>query len=129
MPDGRLWHLRDTYPIETAWAPRYVGDELRQVRAAAWDARLSGSGELSGSLAEHSKVPQQGVAALAVSFQLADGDAGSQLVSLLGRIDHLGEQEDVTLHRQAEPQPGLTVSASDAGRAGTLDPPDGRTSQ
>ena len=41
MPDGRLLHLRDTYPVETAWAPRYVGDELRQVRAAAWDARLS----------------------------------------------------------------------------------------
>jgi len=37
MPDGMLWHLRDTYPIETAWAPRWVGDELRQVRAA-WDA-------------------------------------------------------------------------------------------
>ncbi len=42
MPDGRLLHLRDTYPVETAWAPRYVGQELRQVRAAAWDARLSG---------------------------------------------------------------------------------------
>jgi hypothetical protein len=42
MRDGRLLHLRDTYPIETAWAPRYVGDELRQVRAAAWDARLAG---------------------------------------------------------------------------------------
>jgi hypothetical protein len=42
MPDGRLWPLRDTSPIETAWAPRYVGDELRQVRAAAWDARLAG---------------------------------------------------------------------------------------
>ena len=42
MTDGRLLHLRDTYPIETAWAPRYVGDELRQVRAAAWDARLAG---------------------------------------------------------------------------------------
>ena len=41
MPDGMLLHLRDTYPIETAWAPQYVGDELRQVRAAAWDARLS----------------------------------------------------------------------------------------
>ena len=41
MPDGRLLHLRDTYPIETAWAPRYVGDELRQVRAAAWNAHLS----------------------------------------------------------------------------------------
>ncbi len=42
MLDGRLLHLRDTYPIETAWAPRYVGDELRQVRAAAWEARLAG---------------------------------------------------------------------------------------
>ena len=42
MPDGRLLHLRDTYPVETAWAPRYVGDELRQVRADAWDARLAG---------------------------------------------------------------------------------------
>ena len=33
--------MRDTYPIETAWAPRYVGDELRQVRAAAWHTHLS----------------------------------------------------------------------------------------
>ena len=41
MPDGTLLHLRDTYPTETAWAPPYVGDELRQVRAAAWTARLS----------------------------------------------------------------------------------------
>ena len=29
MPDGRLLHLRATYPVETAWAPSYVGDELR----------------------------------------------------------------------------------------------------
>jgi hypothetical protein len=42
MPDGRLLHLRDTYPIETAGAPQYVGDELRQVRAAAREARLAG---------------------------------------------------------------------------------------
>jgi hypothetical protein len=41
LPDGRLLHLRDTYPVETAWAPQYVGDELRQVRAAARDARLA----------------------------------------------------------------------------------------
>jgi conjugative relaxase-like TrwC/TraI family protein len=41
LPDGTLGHMRDTYPIETAWAPAYVGDELRQVRAAAWDARLA----------------------------------------------------------------------------------------
>ena len=42
MPDGTLLHLRDTYPIETTWAPQWVGDELRQVRAAAWTARLAG---------------------------------------------------------------------------------------
>jgi len=24
MPDGTLLHLRDTYPLETAWAPQYV---------------------------------------------------------------------------------------------------------
>ena len=42
MADGKLLHVRDTYPVETAWAPPYVGDELRQVRVAAREARLSG---------------------------------------------------------------------------------------
>jgi hypothetical protein len=41
MPDGTLLHLRDTYPIETAWAPQWVGDELRQVRTGARDAHLA----------------------------------------------------------------------------------------
>ena len=41
MPDGLLCHLRDTYPIETAWAPKWVGDELGQVRGAARDAHLA----------------------------------------------------------------------------------------
>jgi hypothetical protein len=41
MPDGMLLHLRDTHPVDTAWAPQYVGDEFRQVRDAAWDARLT----------------------------------------------------------------------------------------
>ena len=41
MPDGTLLHLRDTYPIETAWAPQWVGDELRQVRLGAQEARLA----------------------------------------------------------------------------------------
>jgi hypothetical protein len=51
MPDGTLLHLRDTYPVETAWAPRYVGDALRQVRAAAWDARLAGLRAAAGARA------------------------------------------------------------------------------
>ncbi len=41
MPDGMLLHLRDTYPVETAWAPQWVGDELRQVRLSAQEARLA----------------------------------------------------------------------------------------
>ena len=36
MPDGMLLHLRDTYPVETAGAPQWVGDELRHFRDAAW---------------------------------------------------------------------------------------------
>ena len=41
MPDGTLLHLRDTYPTETAWAPMWVGDEVRQVRTGARDAGLA----------------------------------------------------------------------------------------
>ena len=41
LPDGSLLHMRDTYPIETAWAPKWVGDELRQVRGGAEQAHLS----------------------------------------------------------------------------------------
>ena len=64
MPDGRLLHLRDTYPIETAWAPAYVGDELRQVRAAAWNAHLaalraSAEAKAAGSRGEHDTAARQ----------------------------------------------------------------------
>jgi len=41
MPNGMLLHLRDTYPTETAWAPQWAGDELRQVRLGARQARLA----------------------------------------------------------------------------------------
>jgi AAA domain/TrwC relaxase len=41
LPDGSLLHMRDTYPIETAWAPKWVGDELRQVRGGAEEAHLA----------------------------------------------------------------------------------------
>ena len=40
VPDGRLWLLRDTYAVETAWAPCHVGKELRQTRLSAFDAGL-----------------------------------------------------------------------------------------
>jgi hypothetical protein len=40
IPDGWLWLIRDTYAAETAWAPRYVGKELRLSRLGAFDAGL-----------------------------------------------------------------------------------------
>src|SRR5262249_51632194 len=72
MPDGRLLNLRDTYPVETAWAPPYVGDELRQVSAAAWDARLTGlRAAADARAAEHLGDHDQAAAkhALAVGYQ------------------------------------------------------------
>jgi hypothetical protein len=59
MPDGLLLQLRDTYPVETAWVPQYVGDELRQVRDAAWDALHAAWDALHiGSPAEIQKLEQ-----------------------------------------------------------------------
>jgi hypothetical protein len=41
IPDGRLWLVRDAYAAETAWAPPYVGKELRLSRLGAFDTALS----------------------------------------------------------------------------------------
>jgi len=38
LPDGSLWHMRETYARETEWAPPHVGTELRAVRMGAVDA-------------------------------------------------------------------------------------------
>ena len=64
LPDGRLLHLRDTYPLETAWAPAYVADELVQVRAAAWNAHLaalraSAEAKAASSRGEHDTAARQ----------------------------------------------------------------------
>jgi len=72
MPDGRLLHLRDTYPVETAWAPPWVNDELRQSRAAARDARLAAlrataEAAAARSRGEHEETARQ--EALATSYQ------------------------------------------------------------
>jgi hypothetical protein len=40
MSDGRLWLVRDAYAAETAWAPPYVGRELRLARLGTVDAAL-----------------------------------------------------------------------------------------
>jgi hypothetical protein len=77
MPDGRLLHLRDTYPIETAWAPQWVGDELRQVRAGAREAGLAAARADADAAAAERSGHQQAAArhrVLAASYQ-AMGEA------------------------------------------------------
>ena len=41
LSDGQLWLARDAYAAETAWAPPYVGKELRLFRLGAFDAALA----------------------------------------------------------------------------------------
>ena len=72
MPDGTLLHLRDTYPIETGWAPQWTGEELRQVRLGAAEARLaairaSAEAGTAHRQGQHETAAQQ--QALAASYQ------------------------------------------------------------
>jgi hypothetical protein len=72
MPDGTLLHLRDTYPIETGWAPQWTGDELRQVRLGAQEARLaairaSAEAGIAHRQGQHETASQE--QALAASYQ------------------------------------------------------------
>jgi AAA domain/TrwC relaxase len=72
MLDGTLLHLRDTYPIETAWAPQWTGSELRQVRLGAADARLAAiraraEADSAGQQSRHETASQQRI--LAASYQ------------------------------------------------------------
>jgi len=72
MRDGTLLHLRGTYPVETAWAPPWVGEELRQVRAAARDAylaalRITAEATTARSKGGHRESARQQV--LAASYQ------------------------------------------------------------
>ena len=140
MPDGMLLHLRDTYPIETGWAPQWVGDELRQVRAAAWDARLAGlrasaeahaagqrgnhteaarQHELAGSYqALHDAYRQREEVFAAVMADRADWDAATHAQR------HLAVAADAELRRRhpgqhypplrsAEPQPATDAQRDD----------------
>ncbi len=40
LPDSKLLEMRGSYAAETAWAPPWAGDQVRQVRLAAEHARL-----------------------------------------------------------------------------------------
>jgi hypothetical protein len=76
MPDGRLWLLRDTYEAETAWAPRYVGNELRLSRLGAFDAslgalRADAEADAARKAGDHARAERH--ATLAASYRALQG--------------------------------------------------------
>jgi hypothetical protein len=77
MADGLLMHLRATHPIETAWAPPWVADELRRLRADARDTRLAAlrataEADAARRGGNHEQQSQQ--QALAASYQAIHGN-------------------------------------------------------
>jgi len=156
MPDGRLLHLRDTYPIETAWAPPWVGDELRQARAAARDAHLAALRTTAEAVAarhrgNHEEAERQH--ALTVSYQ-ALRDAYRQRETVLATtMTDRADWERATRHqrqlavaadaelrrrhpaepwpplRSAEPEPVAAVEAQHDNQALTPDADLGQMAQ
>ena len=157
MPDGRLLHLRDTYPLETAWAPQYVGDELRQVRAAAWTTHLaalraraeakaaSGRGQhdtaarqqdLAGSYQTLHEVYRQRETVFAATMaDRADWDAATRAqrhlaVAADAELRRRHPEQRFTPLRSAEPQPATQAQRDELTlTARTADPRDGPVDQ
>jgi hypothetical protein len=100
MTDGLLLRLRDTYPAETAWAPPWTGDELRQARAAARGAHL---GALRAT-AEASAASRRG--------ERREARRQQELAAATGDVRRLPPARNCAGHRHGRPN-----------RLGTLHPP------
>jgi hypothetical protein len=138
LSDGQLLQLRATYPIETAWAPAHVGDQLRQARAAARHANLSAIARMAEAAAaqlgrDHVRAVQQQT--LGQSYQ-AMRDSYQQRVAALeiAADDRAAWEADTRHQRQAavaadaelrrrhpdQPWEPLRSAEPEEGRAGAL---------
>jgi hypothetical protein len=103
QPDGMLLHLRDTYPVQTAWAPRWVGDELRQVRLGGSQARLAAiraAAETTTSRRQGRDLAAARHAALAASYQAMARAYDEREVVLAGVMDDRRAWEQATASRR-----------------------------
>ena len=103
MPDGLLIHLRDTYPLETAWAPPWVGDELRQARAGARDARLAAlrtAAEAAASLRRGERDQAAEQQALADSYTAMHDAYRQRETALAQTMDDRADWERATRHQR-----------------------------
>jgi conjugative relaxase-like TrwC/TraI family protein len=82
IDDRGLWLRRSTYEKETAWAPRWVGDELRDVRLRGADARR----EAIRRYAEAEKAKDA-----------ETGDRHRRLVGIYGKQETFYREQETTL--------------------------------
>jgi hypothetical protein len=103
LPDGSLLHMRDTYPVETAWAPPWVGTELRQARRGAEEARLAAiradaETQAARRAGRHGAAGRHEV--LAASYQaMADAYCDRETV-FAGVMDDRSDWERATAHQR-----------------------------
>jgi conjugative relaxase-like TrwC/TraI family protein len=103
LPDGSLLHMRDTYPIETAWAPKWVGAELRQVRGGAEQAHLSAvradaEAHAASSRGQHEVAAKQ--AELAASYRAMHGAYRERENVFAAAMDDRAEWEKATTQQR-----------------------------
>ncbi|HEX3922112.1 MAG TPA: MobF family relaxase [Streptosporangiaceae bacterium] len=99
VPDGRLLNMRATYEAETAWAPRYVGDELRQVRLGEHEARQTASLATAQARAARARGEAEAAGrheAHARSAQVTEGIFGGLIGKLTETMEARAEWEKTT---------------------------------
>jgi len=103
MADAVLIHLRDTYPIETAWAPPWVGDQLRQARTGAREARLAAlriTAEAVASLRRGERDRSAEQQALADSYHAMHDRYRQSETALAQTMNDRTEWEQATRHQR-----------------------------
>jgi hypothetical protein len=103
MTDGLLLRLRDTYPAETAWAPPWTGDQLRQARAAIRDARLAAlraTAEASAAQRRGERREARRQQSLAASYQAMHDAYRQRETALAAAMDDRTDWERATRHQR-----------------------------
>jgi hypothetical protein len=140
LSDVRLLQLRATYPVETAWAPAHVGDQLRQARVTSRHANLSAVISLAEATAaqlrgDYARAAQQ--QGLGESYQAMRDSYHQRLAALETAADDRATWEaatrqqrqaavaaDAELRRRHPDQPWepLRSAEPEQGHAGALPP-------
>jgi hypothetical protein len=99
LPDGELHVLRDAYQAATAWAPPWSGDQLRQARRGAGDARLGAVRARADAAIAQRRGHRDAAArheALAGSYQAMEQAYAQRETVLAGVMDDRREWEHAT---------------------------------